>query len=73
VYACSYVRYKVRVTKVTGPEDLKTLIRDVIKILSTGMLARRWEELEFGLDVLPATQGAQSNCAERMKTMCIYT
>jgi hypothetical protein len=42
----------------TGVEDLKTRIRDVITIINRGMLARTWEELEFRLDVLRATQGA---------------
>jgi hypothetical protein len=44
--------------EVTGAEDLKTRIRDVITTTNTGMLAITWEELEFGLDVLRATQGA---------------
>jgi hypothetical protein len=42
-----YVKDKVYATKVTGVEDLKTWIRDVITIINKGMLARTWEELEF--------------------------
>jgi hypothetical protein len=42
-----YVKDKVYATKVTGVEDLKTRIRDVITTISRGMLARIWEELEF--------------------------
>jgi hypothetical protein len=41
-----------------GVEDLKTWIRDVITATSRGMLVRIWEELEFRLDILRATQGA---------------
>jgi hypothetical protein len=44
---------KIYATKVTGVEDLKTRIRD-------GMLDRTWEELEFRLAVLRATQGAHN-------------
>jgi hypothetical protein len=44
--------------EVTGVVDMKTRIRDVITTISRGMLARTWEELEFRLDVLRATQGA---------------
>jgi hypothetical protein len=53
-----YVKDKFCVTKVTGVEDLKTRIRDVITTINRGMLARTWEEMEFRLDVLRATQGA---------------
>jgi hypothetical protein len=45
--------------EVTGGEDLKTRIRDVITTINRGMLARTWEELEFLPDVLRATQGAR--------------
>jgi hypothetical protein len=41
--------------EITGVEDLKTRIRDVITTINRGMLARTWEELEFRLDVLRAT------------------
>jgi hypothetical protein len=51
-----YVKDKVYANKVTGVADLKTRIRDVV---TTIMLARTWEKLEFLLDVLRATQGAQ--------------
>jgi hypothetical protein len=44
--------------EVTGVEDMKTRIRDIITAINRGMLARTWEELEFRLDVLRATQGA---------------
>jgi hypothetical protein len=46
--------------EITGGEDLKTRIRDVITTINRGMLARTWEELEFRLDVLRATQGAHT-------------
>jgi hypothetical protein len=68
-----YVKDKVYATKVTGVEDQKTRIRDVITIINTGMLARTWEELEFRLDVLPATQVSTLKCAECIKkTLCMY-
>jgi hypothetical protein len=41
-----YVKDKVYATMVTGVEDLKTRIRDVITIINRGMLARTWEVLE---------------------------
>jgi hypothetical protein len=41
-------------------EDLKTRVRDVIITINRGMLARTWEELEFRLDVLRATQDAHN-------------
>jgi hypothetical protein len=53
-----YVKDKVYVTKVTGVEGLKTQIRDVVTTINRGMVAHTWEELEFRLDVLHATQGA---------------
>jgi hypothetical protein len=53
-----YVKDKVYVTKVTGVEDMKTRIRDAITIINRGMLVRTWEDLEFRLDFLRATQGA---------------
>jgi hypothetical protein len=40
-----YVKDKVYATKVTGLEDLKTRIRDIITTINRGMLARTWEEL----------------------------
>jgi hypothetical protein len=46
--------------EVTGVEDLKTRIRDVITTINRGMLAHTWEELELRLDVLRATQGAHT-------------
>jgi hypothetical protein len=44
--------------EVTGVEGLKTQIRDVVTTINRGMVAHTWEELEFRLDVLRATQGA---------------
>jgi hypothetical protein len=38
---------KVYGTKVTGVEDLKTQIRNVITTLNRGMLAHTWKELKF--------------------------
>jgi hypothetical protein len=51
LFLWGYVKDKVYATKITGVEDLKTRIRDVIKTINRGMLARTWEELEFRLDV----------------------
>jgi hypothetical protein len=45
--------------EVTGVEDMKTRIRDVITTINRSMLAYTWEELEFRLYVLRATQGAR--------------
>jgi hypothetical protein len=58
LFLWGYVKDKVYATKVTGVEDLKIRIRDVITTINRGMVARTWEELEFRLDVLRATQGA---------------
>jgi hypothetical protein len=56
----NYVKDKVCTAKVTGVQDLKTRIRDVIMTINRGKLARTWEELEFRLDFLHATQGAHT-------------
>jgi hypothetical protein len=37
--------------------DLKTRIRNAISAISTDMPHRTWQELEYRLDVLPATKG----------------
>jgi hypothetical protein len=52
------VKDKVYTTQVTGVEDLKTRIRDVITTINRGMLALTWKELEFWLGVLRETYGA---------------
>jgi hypothetical protein len=52
------VKDKFYATNVTGIEDLETQTRAVTRTISRGVLARKWEELEFGLDVLRATQVA---------------
>jgi hypothetical protein len=69
-----YVKDKVYATKVTGVEDLKTRIRDAITPINRGMLARTWEELEFRLDILRATQDAHIEVPSvyEKKTFCIY-
>jgi hypothetical protein len=69
-----YGKDKVYATKVTGDEDLNTLIMDVITTINIGMLARIWKELEFRLDVLRATQGAhiEVRWVHEKKTLCIY-
>jgi hypothetical protein len=59
--------------EVTGVEDLKTRIRNVITTINREMLARTWEELGFLLDVLHATQGATLKCAECMKKRYVCT
>jgi hypothetical protein len=60
LFLWGYFKDKVYATKITGVEDLKTRIRDVNTTINRGMLARTWEELEFRLDVLRATQGAHT-------------
>jgi hypothetical protein len=45
---------------ILSAEDLKTRIRDVISTINRYMLASAWEELEFRLDVLRATQSAHT-------------
>jgi hypothetical protein len=44
---CGYVKEKVYATKVTGIEDLKTWIRDVITVINTGKLSCAWEKSKF--------------------------
>jgi hypothetical protein len=56
-FLCGYAKDKVYATKVTGVEDLMTRIREVITAINRCMLARTWEEFEFRVDVLRATQG----------------
>jgi hypothetical protein len=41
-------------------QDSKIRIRDVIITINRNMLAYTWKDLEFGLDVLRATQGAHT-------------
>jgi hypothetical protein len=41
-------------------DDLKTRIRNAISAIPVDMLHRTWQELEYRLDVLRATKGAQT-------------
>jgi hypothetical protein len=45
-------------TPVNGLDDLKTRIRNAISAIPADMLHRTWQELEYRLDVLCATKGA---------------
>jgi hypothetical protein len=47
----------VYATEVTGVDDLKTWIRDVIKSSNRVMLASTWEELKLSLDAVHVTEG----------------
>jgi hypothetical protein len=59
--------------EVTGVEDMKTRIRDVITTINRGLLARTWEQLEFQLDVLRATQDAHIEVRwVSEKALCMY-
>jgi hypothetical protein len=70
-----YVKDKVYATKVTGIEDVKTWIRDVITAINRGMLARTWEELEFQLMFsvrhrVPTLKSAE--CMKKKFYVCIH-
>jgi ribosomal protein S3AE len=61
--------------EVTGVEDLKTQIKDIITTINRGMLVRTWEELEFRLDVLCVTRLKCTECrGEKIKKtpLCMY-
>jgi hypothetical protein len=53
--------------KVTGVENLKTQIRDVIITINRGMLAHTWEELEFRLLFSVQHTVPTLKCTECMK------
>ena len=57
MYAYTYVGHPCTIM-VKDVEYLKTWIRDGITTINRGMLAWPWDELEFGLNVFRATQGA---------------
>jgi hypothetical protein len=68
-----YVKDKVYVTKVTGVEDLKKRIRDVITTITRGgMLARTWEELEFDRLFSVRHTVPTLKCAECIKKNFMY-
>jgi hypothetical protein len=55
-----YVKSNVFRTSVNGLDDLKTRIRNAISAFPADMLHRRWQELEYRLDVFRATKGAHN-------------
>jgi hypothetical protein len=54
----SYVKDIVYRTKVRDITNLKQRITDAIATIDEGMLQRTWQEIEYRLDVLRATNGA---------------
>jgi hypothetical protein len=54
-----YVKDIVYRTKVRDITNLKQRITDVIANIDEGMLQRTWQEIEYRLDVLRATNGAR--------------
>jgi hypothetical protein len=57
VIPVGYVKGNVFRTPVNGL-DLKTHIRNAISAIPAEMLHRTWQELEYRLEILPATKGA---------------
>jgi hypothetical protein len=53
-----YVKSIVFRTPVNGLDELKTRIRNAISAIPADMLHRTWQELEYRLDVIRATNGA---------------
>ena len=53
-----YVKDIVFRTKVTGLQDLKTRIQAAVATVTPDMLARTWQEIDYRLDILRATNGA---------------
>jgi hypothetical protein len=53
-----YVKSIVFRTAVNGLDELKTRIRNAISAIPADMLQRTWQELEYRLDVIRATNGA---------------
>jgi hypothetical protein len=53
-----YVKSIVFRTSVNGLDELKTRIRNAISAIPADMLHRTWQELEYCLDVIRATNGA---------------
>jgi hypothetical protein len=53
-----YVKSIVCRTPVNGLDELKTRIRNAISVNPADMLHRTWQELEYRLDVIRATNGA---------------
>jgi hypothetical protein len=53
-----YVKDIVYRTKVRDITNLKQRITDAIATIGEGMLQRTWQEIEYSLDVLRATNGA---------------
>ena len=45
-------------TKIRDNDDLKQKITDAIATIDEAMLQRTWQEIEYCLDVLRATNGA---------------
>ncbi|PNF32015.1 hypothetical protein B7P43_G06576 [Cryptotermes secundus] len=53
-----YVKDIVYKTQVRDTDQLKTRLRDAITTVDVGMLSRTWQEIEYRLDILRATNGA---------------
>jgi hypothetical protein len=53
-----YVKYIVYRSKVRDIINLKQRITDAIDTTDEGMLQRTWQEIEYRLDVLHATNGS---------------
>ncbi|PNF28847.1 hypothetical protein B7P43_G04418 [Cryptotermes secundus] len=53
-----YVKDIVYKTQVRDSDQLKTRVRDALTTVDVGMLARTWQEIEYRLDILRATNGA---------------
>jgi hypothetical protein len=54
---------------VNGLNDLKTRIRNAISAIPVDMLHRTWQELEYCLDVLRATNGGHMRSTEANKNL----
>ena len=53
-----YVKDIMYKTKLQDKDDLKQRISNAMKTINEAMLQRTWQEIEFRLDVLRATNGA---------------
>jgi hypothetical protein len=59
IYSCGgYVKNIVYATKATSVEQLCERIRGAIETVTPKMLQATWREIEYRLDILPATRGA---------------
>jgi hypothetical protein len=53
-----YEKDRVFVTPVNDLPDLRALIHDTIATVPMDMLERTWQEIEYRLDIVRATNGA---------------